>query len=70
MTFDRQVDTTTDTLTTHQCAQSDVEQLLLVLDQNEAHLDDGDLHTANDTLQSSWITIISRTYPIGRNMDY
>ena len=58
MTFDRQVDTPTDTLTTHQCAQSDVEQLLLVLRQNKAYLDDGGLNTANDTLPSFWITII------------
>ena len=58
MTFDRQVDTPTDTLTTHQCTQSAVEQLLMVLGQNKAHLDDGGLNTANDTLPSSWITII------------
>ena len=58
MTFDRQVETTTETLTTYQCAQSDVEQLLSVLHQKEAHLDDGDLNTANDTLSSSWITNI------------
>ena len=51
MTFDRP----TGTLTTYQCAQSDVEQLL-VLD-HEAHVDDRDLNTANDTLPSSWITI-------------